>query len=96
MIDLATPKVVTRWDHCKPIRTQAVPTPFGQQRAEAIYQAARQTSCWAEGLQPNMTDGEIAYIMSLWDTVPGNWSFWDVLNTIRQGKVDEKSHTICS
>lgn len=87
MIDTATPKVVTRWKNCVPTRTTAVPTPFNAQRAEEIFQLARQKPCWAENLQDNMTDGEIAYVKALWDTMPGYTAFWDALNSIRLGLV---------
>lgn len=89
LIDLTNPKVVTRWKNCVPTRTTAVPTPFGQERAEAIFQAAKQRPCWAENLDDNMTDGEIAYVKAVWDTLDGGSCFWDALNSIRLGLINE-------
>jgi hypothetical protein len=86
-MDITTPKVVTRWKGGVPTRTEAVPTPFNQERAEEIFQLARQKAPWAENLDNNMTDGEIAYVKALWDTMPGNTCFWDAFNRIRLGRL---------
>ena len=85
-MDTLTPKVVTRWKNGIPTRTQATPTPFGQVRAEEIFELARQKFCWANNLDAHMTDGEIAYVKAIWDTLPGHTSFWDAFNTIRLGE----------
>ena len=88
MIDLATPKIVTRWHRGIAAKTSAVPTPFGPERAEAIFELARQKAPWAENLDPNMTDGEIAYVKAVWDTLPGYTCFWDAFNNIRLGRLN--------
>lgn len=89
-MDTATPKIVTRWKGGVPTRTAAMPTPFDQERAETIFQlcrAAARSTPWVEQLDKQMTDGEIAYVKALWDTMPGYTCFCDAFHRIRLGRV---------
>lgn len=74
---------VTRWRNGHKFITMVLPTPFGQDRAEEIWQA-RQIQGEIEG---NMTDGEIAYVRRVWDTLPGTASFMTAFWAIQNGTV---------
>lgn len=70
-------RTVTRWTNGEKTQTQAEPTPFGPERAQEIHDASR--SWFGPGPHQFMTDGEIAYVHEVWDTLPGHTCFMDAL-----------------
>ncbi len=87
-LDLS-PRRVTRWDQGKEIVIEGVcPAPFGSVRATAIEVAQRATGCHCADLYRVMSDGEIAYTLAVWSTIPnGQSSFADAFQAIRRGEI---------
>lgn len=75
-------------------KRQITPTPFGQDRAREIANdcmaACRVPSfSWMERADDHMTDGELAYVLAVWDAMPG-WTCWaDAFNRIWRGQLEE-------
>jgi hypothetical protein len=84
-LDLS-PRTIVRWDTGRPeIFEDVSPTPFDSVRAEEIIDATRATGYCASPWN-SMTNGEIAYICALWDTIPDGRSCWmTAFNAIRRG-----------
>ena len=83
LLDLS-PRTVVRFDSGKRNDIEGViPMPFDAARAEEIHAAA---PGYNDDVFQQMTDGEIAYVHALWDTIPdGRASFNTTLNAIRKG-----------
>lgn len=77
-------RTVTRWKDGERFQTQAEPTPFSPERAEAIY---AQREPMGGSLDKFMTDGEVAFVLDIWDTMPGNTCWNDAFERIRSGVV---------
>lgn len=66
------------------------PVPFGSERAEEVFVAARdKPGCgpFSDRIDKYLTDGELAYVSAVWDCMPGSSSWWDAFNAIRRGRV---------
>jgi hypothetical protein len=80
---------VVRWDQDGrriDIR-DVVPTPFGPERAEEIL---AQKGPWPDFPEYAATDGEIAYILAVWEQLPGTSNFSSAFNYILKGLVDPR------
>lgn len=67
------PRTVTRWENGeKRIAVDVVPTPFGRERAAEIMTASADP--FKGDMHKHMTDGEIAYVLNLWDENPNGAS----------------------
>lgn len=66
---------VVRWDNGQRIESMAEPSSFDSARAKQIL---RDGSQWAS-YDRHMTDGEIAFVLERWSTMPGHTSFYDAL-----------------
>ncbi len=80
------PRKVVRWAYALRTETVAQPTPFDSERAKAIIIESadpfRSTTCNV------MTDGEIAYTLTVWDAiVSGSSCFMSALCAIRDNQV---------
>lgn len=74
-------RTVTRWRNGEKIVTESESTPFGAERAKEILKAG---SAFAN-FDSHMTDGEIAYVLDIWDDLPGSASFYTALCHISRG-----------
>lgn len=81
-----TPRTVVRWRSGQRFQIDNVtPTPFDAKHAQEIWgrtQAA--VGPRADELPRFMTDGEIAYVHAIWDTMPPSCryidAFWRIMN----------------
>lgn len=67
------------------------PTPFGKERAQEIIDAAKAaTICgpWSDKLRDVMTDGEIVYVLAVWDCCSGSSSFMSAFYHVLQGNIE--------
>lgn len=64
------------------IRERPPCTPFGVERAEAIYAERGPFGALAD-----VTPGEDAYVAALWATMPGTTCWMDAFHRIRRGEV---------
>lgn len=70
---------VVRWHGAKRTKAYAEPAPFGQKRAEEIWQS--RGIQWE--VEHAMTDGELAYVTQIHDERGGEvwmWTFLEILN----------------
>jgi hypothetical protein len=69
------------------------PTPFRKERAEEILaECQKKAGCtpWSDQLDKVMTDGEYAFVKSVWDFIPnGNSSFANAFFMVMKGEVIE-------
>lgn len=85
-IDLLTPRTVIRYSFGKRISENSYPTPFNHIRANEIFNQARNQTKhgpWSDQLDKVMSPGERAYIMAIWDTMPGNTCFVDAFLRVK-------------
>jgi hypothetical protein len=79
MINLK-PRNVTRWCGGNSVTEPCViPKPFGQERAEKIWQQRRMQG----EVQHAMTDREIAYVDAVWETMSGGSSWFGAFCEIK-------------
>lgn len=67
---------------------KTAPVSFDAKRAEEIFAAAKE-ACKGFPLELSkggMTAGERAYVVQVWDTMPGHTCFMDAFNRIRKGR----------
>jgi len=82
MVNLS-PRAIARFENgIKRIIKGVEPTPFGPCRADQIWSHMQ----YGEFPYHAASDGEIAYIHAVWDTMPGWTSFQDAFSRIAKGK----------
>lgn len=78
---------VVRWKNGERVEIKDVtPTPFGPCRADQIWSHRE----YADFPYDAATDGELAFIHEVWDTMPGSSCFMDAFSNIAQGRVNLK------
>lgn len=82
----SVPKKVVRFEQGdKQVIENVPPTPFNKKRAQEIMDNCHPM---CGDLQRHMKDGEIAYVLNIWDAIPsGNSSFVTAFNAIVYGDV---------
>ena len=63
-----------------------IPTPFGKERADEIFEQCKADAKhgpWTDQLSNNLTHGEIAFVHCVWDCMNGNSSFSSAFFVIR-------------
>lgn len=68
----------------------ARPIPFSKQRAEEIW---NQRGLF-HSIEKNMTDGEHAFVSSVWETMPGDTCWMDAFHRIRKGIINCSHSTL--
>lgn len=76
------PITITRWKNGAPIKINVVPTPFGKNRAEEIR---GQIKYFWEEVSAHMTDGELAYVDSLYMNTEKYRTWMDAFFAILDG-----------
>ena len=74
-----------------PDKKLVAPVKFGQERAQELVEAARAAAKygpWSDRLQDQMTDGEIVYVLAVWDTLSGSSSFMSAFGQIWHGNIE--------
>lgn len=74
-----------------PNKVEVHPTPFGPERAQEIAeaaQAAAQYGPWSDQVEDQMTDGELVYVLAVWDCCPGTSCWMSAFNHIWKGEVE--------
>jgi len=73
-----------------PDKPMVHPTEFGPDRAQEIADAAHAaTTCgpWVDQIEDQMTDGELVFVLVIWDRLSGSSCWMDAFNRIWRGEV---------
>jgi hypothetical protein len=82
-----SPRTVIRWHFGERVEVpDVVPTPFGPGRAREL-RGPDFLHAYYSRTEPCMTDGELAYLNAVWDTMPGCTCRYDAFRRILDGKV---------
>lgn len=71
-----------------PNKQHVCPTPFGSQRAQEIVNEGPPH----ENIRDKMTDGELVYVLAVWDCLDGNYCWMSAFNHILKGHIEIRNN----